>query len=108
MIVALFINFLFLSVICVGVDHVVVRITSGGQWKLSRTDAALVLCCAMPIVAYVVRGVAGLMDISPLAVIGPTYVYLTKTTIGAINLKQLMTQTWEGIKNTWKQISGVK
>jgi len=108
MIIGLLVNFLFLSVICVGCDHFVTRLIAGGQWKMSRTDAAMAVCLMIPAIAYLARGMAGLVDVSPLAVVGPTYVYLTKTTAAAINLKQLLTQTWEGIKNTWKQISGVK
>lgn len=108
MIIALLINFLFLSVICVGCDHFVTRLIAGGQWKMSRADAAIAVCLVIPVIAYLARGMAGLVDVSPLAAVGPSYVHLTKTTAAAINVKQLLTQTWEGIKSSWKAISGVK
>lgn len=108
MIIALFVNFVFLSVMCVGVDHVVVRMIAGGQWKVSRSDMAIILCCGVPIIAYAVRGAVGLIDVSPLAVIGPSYVTLAKTTACAINLKQLWTHIWDGIKQMGKGISGTK
>jgi hypothetical protein len=108
MIIGLMINFLFLSVACVACDQFVTKLIAGGRLAISRTDAAVGVCLTIPVVAYLARGMAGLVDVSPLAVVGPTYVYLTKTTACAINLKQLLSQTWEGIKHSWKQITGVK
>jgi len=108
MIIALLVNFLVICVICVGVDYVITPIISRCQWKITRTDVATAICLAIPIVAYLAKGVGGLIEVSPLIIAGPTYVYLTKTTSAPISLKMLLVQIWENVKQMGKRISGIK
>ena len=108
MIIALLFNFLVICAICVGCDYVVTPITLRCQWKITRTDVAMAVCLVIPIVAYLAKGVGGLIEVSPLIVAGPTYVYLTKTTSVPISLKMLLVQIWENFKQMGKRIFGIK
>ena len=108
MILVLIMNFLALCGICVGCDYVVAPILAQCQSKFTRMDLAKLICLIVPVVAFLARGFAGLIDISPLALIGPTYVHLTGTTSAPISLKGLVTQIWENGKQTAKQLLGIK
>ena len=108
MIITLIVNFLVLSVICVGCDHLATRIIARKQLILTRTEVATTLCFTIGLMAFVTRGLVGVLEVSPLALIGPAYVDLTKTTASAINLKLLLTQIWESLKQMGQSISGTK
>lgn len=108
MMIALLVNFLVICVICVGVDYVITPIISRCQWKITRTDVATTVCLVIPVIAYLAKGIGGLIEVSPLIIAGPTYVYLTKTTSAPISLKMLLVQIWKNIKQVGKRISGIK
>ena len=103
-IISIILNGLAISVICVACDFVLTPILVRCQSCITRTDVARILCFLVPVGAFIARGVAGLFDISPLAVVGPTYICLTGTTTVPISVKGLLSAIWD---NT-KRILGIK
>jgi len=108
MIITMLLNFLVLSAICVGCDHVMTPVISRCQASISRTDVAWILCLVIAVIAFLARGVAGLLDVSLLGLIGPAYVNLTGTTMGPISMKELTCQSWEILKQAVKRLFGIK
>lgn len=108
MIPLLLLNLLVLCVICVGCDYVIAPMLTRYQPRVTRTDVAKLICLVVAVGAFLARGVAGLLDISPLAIVGPTYVYLTGTTSAPISLKSLLSQMWENGKQGAKRLFGIK
>jgi len=107
MIITMLLNFLVLSAICVGCDYVMTPILSRCHATISRTDVAWILCLVIAVIAFLARGIAGLLDVSPLGLVGPSYVYLTRTTPGPISMKNLSCQSWETLKQTVKRLLGI-
>ena len=108
MIPSLLLNLVVLCVICVGCDYVVTPILTRCQSRFTRTDIAKLMCLVVPVGAFLARGVVGLLDISPLAIVGPTYVYLTEKISAPISLKGLLSQIWENGKEGAKRLFGIK
>ena len=108
MIMALLLNFVVLCAICVGCDYVIAPIISRCQSKVTRTDVAMILCLLLPVGAFLAKGVAGLLEISPLGIVGPTYVHLTGTTSAPISVMGLVSQIWENVKQGARRLCGSK
>lgn len=107
-IISIILNGLVLSLICVGCDSVVTPIIVRCQSKITRADVAKLLCLVVPVGAFLARGLAGLIDISSLAIVGPTYVCLTGTTTSPISLKDLLHKICENGKQAATRLFGTK
>jgi len=108
MIFTIIFNGFALCVICVGCDYVVTPIIARHKLTLTRTEVATALCFGVTMGAYLIRGLPGMVEVSSLAIIAPTYVHLTQTTTAPINLKLLLTKIWERIKNFWQWLLTLK
>ena len=102
------VNILVLCVLCVGCDCVVAPILARCQARVTRIEIAKLICLFVPASAFLVRGFTGLLDVAPLAIIGPAYVHLAENTSAPVSLKRLVTQIWENGKQTAKQLFGIK
>jgi hypothetical protein len=107
MIISIILNFFVLCVICVACDCVADPLVARCRQWVTRTDVARILCLVVFLEAFLARGIAGLIEVSPMLIIGPVYVDLTKWS-QSVTLKGLVSEIWRNVKLTANRVIKTK
>ncbi len=107
MIFSIILNFFILCVICVACDCIASPLAMRCSQWVTRTDVARILCLVVFLGAFLARGIAGLIEVSPMLLIGPVYVDLSKWA-PVVTMKILLSEIWRSVKLTAKRVFTIK